>query len=81
MYWRKNKDVPSASSQLLQKSGAMLALILVRSTICTPVIRGVEHDSYGKYDFAICVTNISFVHIKIFQLHDLAMDAGSKIVR
>jgi hypothetical protein len=34
-----------------------------------------------NYDFAICGTNFSFVLIKIFQLHDLAIDAGSKIVR
>jgi hypothetical protein len=34
-----------------------------------------------NYDFAICVINISFVLVKIFQLHDLTLDAGSKIVR
>jgi hypothetical protein len=28
-----------------------------------------------NYDFAICVTNFSFVLIKIFQLHDLAIVA------
>jgi hypothetical protein len=31
-----------------------------------------------NYDFAICVTNFSFVLIKIFQLHDLAIDAVQK---
>jgi hypothetical protein len=34
-----------------------------------------------NYDFAICVINISFVLIKIFQLHDLTIDAGSEIAR
>jgi hypothetical protein len=43
-----NKEVPSASSQLLQKPGAMLAQILVRSTICTLVIRGIEQDSSNE---------------------------------
>ena len=58
----------------------MLALILVRSTICTPVIRGIKQDSYGKLRLCHMRYQFYFSTYEDLQLDDLAIDAGSNIV-